>query len=109
MFTAITQQTWTHQPLCGITSGCSCGKHAEVPQSIACAQVAAGQLLARALTASLPGIDANDPPKSLACFRLYTVALCSIGALKVTDLPARTYYNCVLLSVRATNAVTCAT
>ena len=48
-------------------------------------QVAAGQLLATALTVSLPGIDANDPPKSLACFRLYTVALCSIGALQVPD------------------------
>jgi len=66
-------------------------------------QVAAGQLLARALTASLPGIDANDPPKSLACFRLYTVALCSIGALKVADLPARVSCHCVVLSVHVVN------
>lgn len=44
--------------------------------------MAAGQLLAAALTASLPGIDANDPPKSLACFRLYCIVLCSIGPLQ---------------------------
>ena len=60
-------------------------------------QVAAGQLLARALTSSLPGIDANDPPKSLACFRLYTVALCSIGALKVADFPAYISCHCGML------------
>ncbi len=63
-------------------------------------QVAAGQLLARALTASLPGIDANDPPKSLACFRLYTVALCSIGSLKVANLPVRICHYWGMLSIR---------
>ena len=51
--------------------------------------MAAGQLLATAMTVSLPGIDANDPPKSLACFRLYTVALCSIGALNVITAASR--------------------
>lgn len=33
--------------------------------------------------ATLPGIDANDPRKTLACFRFYSVVLSSVGTLQV--------------------------
>jgi hypothetical protein len=46
-------------------------------------QGAAKEVLASALMASLPGIDANDPPKSLAAFRFYAVVLSSVGCLQV--------------------------
>lgn len=35
------------------------------------------------MMATLPGIDANDPRKTLACFRLYCVVLSSVGTLQV--------------------------
>ena len=34
--------------------------------------------------ATLPGIDANDPRKTLACFRFYSVVLSSVGSLQVS-------------------------
>lgn len=55
-----------------------------------------------AMNATLPGIDANDPPKSLAVFRLYCCVLSCVGPLKddniglyseewANDLLARTF------------------
>ena len=41
------------------------------------------QCIAEALNATLPGIDANDPPKSLAVFRLYCCVLSCVGSLEV--------------------------
>ena len=35
------------------------------------------------MMAMLPGIDANDPPKSLAAFRFYCCVLSSVGQLPV--------------------------
>jgi hypothetical protein len=35
--------------------------------------------------ATLPGIDANDEPKSLAAFRFYCCALGSLGPLPVSQ------------------------
>ncbi|KAL3134782.1 hypothetical protein ABBQ32_007768 [Trebouxia sp. C0010 RCD-2024] len=40
---------------------------------------AGAQAVAAAMMATLPGIDANDPRKTLACFRLYCVVLSSVG------------------------------
>lgn len=42
-------------------------------------QEAGAQAVAAAMMATLPGIDANDPRKTLACFRLYCVVLSSVG------------------------------
>lgn len=38
------------------------------------------QCIRTALTSTLPGIDANDPPKSLAVFRLYCCVLSCVGS-----------------------------
>lgn len=46
-------------------------------------QEAGAQAVANAMVATLPGIDANDPRKTLACFRLYCVVLSSVGILQV--------------------------
>lgn len=46
-------------------------------------QEAGAQAVATAMMATLPGIDANDPRKTLACFRLYCVVLSSVGTLQV--------------------------
>lgn len=46
-------------------------------------QEAGAQAVAMAMMATLPGIDANDPRKTLACFRLYSVVLSSVGTLQV--------------------------
>ena len=46
-------------------------------------QEAGAQAVATAIMATLPGIDANDPRKTLACFRLYCVVLSSVGTLQV--------------------------
>ena len=46
-------------------------------------QEAGAQAVAAAMMATLPGIDANDPRKTLACFRLYCVVLSSVGILQV--------------------------
>lgn len=35
------------------------------------------------MMATLPGIDANDPPKSLAAFRFYCCVLSTVGELPV--------------------------
>jgi hypothetical protein len=51
---------------------------------------AARAAVADAMMATLPGIDANDPPKTLACFRLYCGVLSSMGSfpgLGVKDRP----------------------
>ena len=40
--------------------------------------------LPAALMATLPGIDANDEPKSLAAFRFYCCVLGSVGQLPVS-------------------------
>lgn len=50
------------------------------------ARAAAAQSLASAMMSTLPGIDANDPPKSLAVFRLYCCILSCVG-----DLPVRSF------------------
>ena len=42
---------------------------------------AARTLVADAMMATLPGIDANDPPKTLACFRLYCGIFSSVGSI----------------------------
>jgi hypothetical protein len=47
-------------------------------------QVAAGDFLAGAMMALLPGIDANDEHKALAVFRFYTVVLSSLPIIEVT-------------------------
>jgi hypothetical protein len=47
-------------------------------------RVNAAQSVASALMATLPGIDANDPPKSLAVFRLYCCVLSCSGELPET-------------------------
>ena len=36
-----------------------------------------------AMNATLPGIDANDEAKTLACFRFYCSALSCMGQLEV--------------------------
>ena len=46
-------------------------------------QEAGAQAVAGAMMATLPGIDANDPRKTLACFRFYSVVLSSVGTLQV--------------------------
>ena len=46
-------------------------------------QVAGGEAVAAAMMATLPGIDANDPSKTLACFRFYCMVLSSVGTLQV--------------------------
>eukprot|EP00873_Tetraselmis_striata_P045158 jgi/Tetstr1/465422/TSEL_010106.t1 len=55
---------------------------------------AAREIVAAALTATLPGIDANDPPKTLACYRLYCSVLSATGgfagAAEATILPLYT-------------------
>ncbi|KAL0043408.1 hypothetical protein WJX79_003790 [Trebouxia sp. C0005] len=43
---------------------------------------AGAQAVAGAMMATLPGIDANDPRKTLACFRFYSVVLSSVGTLQ---------------------------
>ena len=43
------------------------------------------QCIADAMNATLPGIDANDPPKSLAVFRLYCCVLSCVGPLEVRN------------------------
>ncbi|KAL0045726.1 hypothetical protein WJX82_002854 [Trebouxia sp. C0006] len=43
---------------------------------------AGAQAVAGAMLATLPGIDANDPRKTLACFRFYSVVLSSVGTLQ---------------------------
>ena len=48
-------------------------------------QEAGAQAVAGAMMATLPGIDANDPRKTLACFRLYSVVLSSVGTLQVNQ------------------------
>jgi len=47
-------------------------------------QEAGAQAVAGAMMATLPGIDANDPRKTLACFRFYSVVLSSVGTLQVS-------------------------
>ena len=47
-------------------------------------QEAGAQAVAGAMLATLPGIDANDPRKTLACFRFYSVVLSSVGTLQVS-------------------------
>ncbi len=47
-------------------------------------QEAGAQAVAGAMMATLPGIDANDPRKTLACFRFYSVVLSSVGTLKAS-------------------------
>lgn len=42
--------------------------------------------MAAAMMATLPGIDANDPPKTLACFRFYCMVISTVGMLKVHSL-----------------------
>ena len=46
-------------------------------------QEAAAQLLVDAMSLTLPCIDANDEPKTLACFRFYCTILSSVGQLPV--------------------------
>ena len=47
-------------------------------------QEAGAQAVAGAMMATLPGIDANDPRKTLACFRFYCVVMSSVGTLQVS-------------------------
>eukprot|EP00951_Prasinocladus_malaysianus_P046646 scaffold647843_cov52-Prasinocladus_malaysianus.AAC.2 len=42
---------------------------------------AARTAVATAMVSILPGVDANDPPKTLACFRFFCSVLSSIGCL----------------------------
>ena len=51
---------------------------------------AAAQSVAAALMATLPGIDANDPPKSLAVFRLHCCVLSCVGQLPEDPTTAAT-------------------
>ena len=46
-------------------------------------QAAAANVLAAAMMAVLPGIDANDEPKTLAAFRFFCIVLSSVGELSV--------------------------
>lgn len=55
----------------------------EVPGGADAARATAGASLAAALMATVPGIDANDPPKSLAVFRFYAIVLSSLAQLPV--------------------------
>ena len=50
-------------------------------------QEAGAQAVATAMMATLPGIDVNDPRKTLACFRFYCMVLSSVGTLQVRALP----------------------
>eukprot|EP00891_Asterochloris_glomerata_P001540 jgi/Astpho2/1540/fgenesh1_pg.00026_%23_29_t len=45
-------------------------------------KVMAGEFVAGAMMATLPAIDANDPPKTLASFRFYCMVLSSVGTLQ---------------------------
>lgn len=63
------------------TSLCAVLCCAEVPMHL---QVMAGEFVAGAMMATLPAIDANDPPKTLASFRLYCMVLSSVGTLQVS-------------------------
>ena len=56
----------------------------EMEESIAMMRGTAAQSVASALMRTLPGIDANDPPKSLAVFRLYCCVLSCAGELPVS-------------------------
>jgi len=56
----------------------------EMSETIEEMRANAAQSVASALMATLPGIDANDPPKSLAVFRLYCCVLSCIGELPET-------------------------
>ena len=46
-------------------------------------QAAAANVLAAAMMAVLPGIDANDEQKTLAAFRFFCIVLSSVGELSV--------------------------
>ena len=59
------------------------------PPSLAKARAAAAQAVAAAMMATTPGVDANDPPKSLAVFRFYCCVLSSVGELPVRCLGTR--------------------
>ena len=63
------------------TSVCAVLCCAEVPMHL---QVMAGEFVAGAMMATLPAIDANDPPKTLASFRFYCMVLSSVGTLQVS-------------------------
>ncbi|KAL4431419.1 hypothetical protein ABPG75_006675 [Micractinium tetrahymenae] len=52
----------------------------------------AAQAVASALMATLPAIDANDEPKSLAAFRFYCCVLGSVGQLPEAPTPALPLY-----------------
>ena len=68
---------------CGanLTVCCAVLRCAEVPMHL---QVMAGEFVAGAMMATLPAIDANDPPKTLASFRFYCMVLSSVGTLQVS-------------------------
>ncbi|KAL6772361.1 hypothetical protein ACKKBG_A29920 [Auxenochlorella protothecoides x Auxenochlorella symbiontica] len=59
----------------------------EVPGGADAARATAGASLAAALMATVPGIDANDPPKSLAVFRFYAIVLSSLAQLPEVATP----------------------
>ncbi len=51
-------------------------------------QVSSGEVLADAMMALLPGLDANDERKTCAVFRFYTIVLSSIPGLAVSVSPS---------------------
>ncbi|KAH7621507.1 hypothetical protein Ndes2526B_g03845 [Nannochloris sp. 'desiccata'] len=62
----------------------------EMTETIEEMRANAARSVASALMATLPGIDANDPPKSLAVFRLYCCVLSCSGELPETPGDANT-------------------
>ena len=61
------------------------------------AREAGAAAVASAMMAALPGIDANDPPKSLAAFRFYCCVLSSIGELPSSDSTALDGSNAIII------------
>jgi hypothetical protein len=60
-------------------------------------QLSAGEVLADAMMALLPGLDANDEHKALAVLRFYTTVLSSLPSLEVAHPPSRALfqYDCL--------------
>lgn len=57
---------------------------------------AARGVVANAMMATLPGIDANDPAKTLACFRLYCGILSSVGGFAGLGQESHDFPSCPL-------------
>ncbi|BDA49513.1 probable proteasome activator complex subunit 4 [Coccomyxa sp. Obi] len=86
---AIESVTATHQLEAAVMTLSKCvrpllltGSLTPLHKDIGIEQLSSGEVLADAMMALLPGLDANDERKTCAVFRFYTTVLSSIPALK---------------------------